>query len=343
MSFKHYPSLDGLRGIAVIIVLVAHSTPLYVSGAIGVDIFFVLSGYLITSILLTEIDNKGNICLINFYIRRFLRLIPALWLTVVLLFGWLLLRSELSYAYIVEMLFALTYTSNWVHALELFDRFFLGHTWSLAMEEQFYLLWPLVLMFGRLGKLSKFSFGVLLIALSVLVAVVRATGDFSAIRVYRGLDLHCDGLLLGGALASFQLAGLFKQVRFSKFVNVCSPVALCLLVVMPIKLSWSNELMIVFGYTFVALLTTLIICDQTTHPSKLLSYILNISALKHVGKVSYGLYLYHWPILVILKSFSIMQDNLYLRLGVWLVMTVALTELSYRFIERPILALKRNF
>ena len=134
VKLPHYPALDGLRGIAVLIVLVAHATPIYVSGAIGVDIFFVLSGFLITSILAGEILATGRIAVGRFYGRRFLRLLPALWVTIGGLTVLKIIGGTLDEQFGWEVLWAGGYVMNWVYALGLGTSEYLGHTWSLAME-----------------------------------------------------------------------------------------------------------------------------------------------------------------------------------------------------------------
>jgi peptidoglycan/LPS O-acetylase OafA/YrhL len=201
----HRPALDGLRGLAVLAVLANHlALPFSDRGALGVDVFFVLSGFLISSLLCEEWIRNGKIQLRNFYMRRILRLYPAL-LMMVFLVSWITPAK----AYVVA---ALTYTTNWMIALHWQPlNLELGHTWTLAIEEQYYLMWPpiLILLLRNLSPrkaiLVPAAFGLLSAALRILVW--QASGDFW--RINAGIDTHADGLLLGSALGMASAFGIF--------------------------------------------------------------------------------------------------------------------------------------
>ena len=143
------PSLDGLRGVAVLVVMAHHAyVPFFRGGGVGVDIFFVLSGFLITSLLLEEWRRTQDISLRGFYIRRGLRLLPALFMLLLVLQAYALLRMRGDAFWEMEKAIGavLGYFGNWVAALGLYDMRVLSHTWSLSIEEQFYFLWPIILL-----------------------------------------------------------------------------------------------------------------------------------------------------------------------------------------------------
>ena len=146
---SYVPALDGLRGLAVLLVVLFHAAaPPFQGGFVGVDMFFVLSGYLITNLLLQEYQQQGRIDFGRFYLRRFLRLMPALLFmtaTFALVASWQLEGEPLRQA-LGEIPWAVSYLANWARAWDLIPMFYLVHTWSLAIEEQFYLLWPVVLL-----------------------------------------------------------------------------------------------------------------------------------------------------------------------------------------------------
>lgn len=209
----HIATLDGLRGISVFIIITFHTHPLWISGGfIGVDVFFVLSGFLITTLLLQEQHQYGRIFLSTFYLRRMLRLAPALLLMLATLVPvyWLFTPEERAASYTKEAFFAATYTSNWAVALELYPMSHLRHTWSLAIEEQFYLIWPLLLTLICRTVKQKYRIGVCtLIWLTLALLRVWLAEQGAAIdRLYCGLDTRADALILGAITAFWYTAQL---------------------------------------------------------------------------------------------------------------------------------------
>lgn len=344
MASRHLPALDGFRGIACLVVLIAHLTPFYVSGAFGVDMFFVLSGFLITGILASELSRHERIHLINFYARRFLRLLPALWMTVGAVILSLWFTGHLESLYIREALYALTYVSNWVHALGLDDRYYLGHTWSLAIEEQFYLIWPFALMLLsrlRLGPLGNAS---VLASLAVVVMVYRNIPDYDAMRIYRGLDTHCDGLLLGSALSYFMRSPVATDPRVTRWLRVAAYFAIFVLLALPIRLGWTSWPTPILGYTTINVMSCLVIWHVMVNQEGWLTRLLSVRPLTYTGKISYGLYLYHWPIaLGIHDLLPDLEGAWYILAPLILCLAYITSELSYRFIESRFLALKHHF
>jgi peptidoglycan/LPS O-acetylase OafA/YrhL len=204
MSHRYYPALDGLRTIAVGIVLAAHGgVTWFRSGGVGVDVFFVLSGFLITTILSTEWARTGDINFRNFYARRFLRLVPALVITCALV---AVMKPAFGEPFPgTDIALALTYTSNWAQAFFGYHLTWLNHCWSLAIEEQFYLIWPLVIIGLERAIHSPAAKVGALLAGAAIIAGWRAwhVGVWTDERINFGLDTRMDTLMVGAALAYF--------------------------------------------------------------------------------------------------------------------------------------------
>src|SRR5690606_29978886 len=206
-SFPYNPALDGLRGIAIMMVMIFHATPqMLIGGFIGVDIFFVLSGFLITTLLIREQDFNQRVNLGRFYFRRLLRLAPALLflLAVFSCASLYFLVHEVRQKFIVDTGITFLYLSNWARAFGLHPPDYLGHTWSLAIEEQFYLLWPLLLMLmmkcaRRRTVWLLLTFG--LVGCALAWRIYLSINDATAMRLYNGLDTRADALMIGCALA----------------------------------------------------------------------------------------------------------------------------------------------
>lgn len=330
------PALDGLRGVAVLAVMIFHAAPPYLRGGwIGVDIFFTLSGYLITSLLLDEHRQQGRISLPAFYARRALRLLPALFL---LLATYLVLTFNLRVAAVV-----LLYSANWTLALGWpIDLGALQHTWSLSIEEQFYLLWPLCLI-GLLRlrlaprTLARVIFTGALLLAGYSALVFLCTGSQG--RVYHGLDTRADALMIGCALASWLAAGSDFR-RLTHLAHYGVRLALGLLLGLMVSTSYSAEFMYLGGLLAVAVAVACLIFYVTLYPGTVITEALEIRPLVWIGRVSYGLYLWHFLIFDMVKlpaaRFSVLVT-------VHFALTFAIAALSYYVIERPALKLKTRF
>ena len=346
---KHYPELDGLRGAAVLVVMVAHGTSIYVSGAYGVDMFFTLSGFLITNILLAEVAATGNVCLGNFYARRMLRLIPALWLTVGGVAADLLIAGRFGAQQARESAYALTYTINWILALGYGCGPVLAHTWSLAIEEQFYLLWPLAVVGLQHLKLSGWRTAALLAAGATACLIYRNAAPYDVGRIYRGLDTHCDGLLLGAALAYARSdpapAGKLLGGRIVQAVRpVAAAAALpAALAVLPAHSGWFDLFSVRVGYFATGVLTVIVIDRVISGRGGVCGRLLAAGWLRYTGRISYGLYLYHWPILMLLGSAGPLRGRPAARFVVCVTLSYITAHLSYVLVERRFLALKDRF
>ena len=343
----HLRGLDGLRAVAVIAVIAYHLLPRSaVGGFVGVDVFFVISGFLITGLLIREHDAVGRISLRRFWARRARRLLPALVLVVVVCSS---VASGIGGDVLVglgrQVLGAATFSSNWLFIAEGVSYFdattpeLFRNLWSLAVEEQFYLLWPLaMLLLLRLPNrgLRAGLAGALAVASAVAMAVFAA-GDGT--RVYYGTDTHAFGLALGAALA-FMVQGRFLAVdRTPAALRVLLPItgllALGGVVAIALLLPEDAPFTTRGGLALTAVLTGVVILGATGR-SSWLGRALDVAPLRWVGERSYGLYLWHWPVLVLLQAAYPDAVAWWALPAAALLLTVAAAALSYRYVERPI-------
>jgi peptidoglycan/LPS O-acetylase OafA/YrhL len=359
-SLSYQPALDGLRGLAVLAVVAYHLGVPWAprGGAVGVTLFFSLSGYLITSLLLTEIDRSDRVLLGRFYARRALRLFPALLLVVAAVAGYALTAAPAGTAEqnLGALPWVLLYLGNWYRAFEGFGSLgFLDHTWTLSVEEQFYLLWPpvvLALLLTARGA-RRWRRRLLAAALvgSVAPLVVRLLVwdgvDASAARVLNGTDTAADPLMMGCALAiaislrgGLQAAGAARLRR--GLVWGFWPAAALLVADATLRLDLQRpELVAVsllWGPTLLGLASTAVVGWTVLRSPVVLGW----RPLRAVGLVSYGVYLWHYPVIRLLEvegggPLSGPEQVLATALS------LALAALSYVVVERPLLRLKRRF
>jgi len=345
----YLPYLDGLRGIAILMVLVYHAHgPLFKGGYIGVDIFFVLSGFLITSLLIKEWDRTGRIGLGHFYMRRALRLIPAVvaLLVVFLAVSWFV--SDDFRRCVRDALIVLFYAANWVRATGE-NLYALGHTWSLSIEEQFYLLWPLMFVGLRKAKLSRPSLAWLLLAAAVASAIARIVLHFNGAsdeRLYNGLDTHADGLLLGCSLAFFLTESRLESLATRAWVKPAGFAAMATLLAISLVVKDDAAVMFLGGFFVVVVAAAVVIIDLQSRANTVARKVTEWPALVKLGRISYGVYLWHFPIYKVL--FDLRKQYgwsarwpLYLFVGGPIAIGVAVV--SYRFLEIPFLRLKKKF
>jgi peptidoglycan/LPS O-acetylase OafA/YrhL len=341
----HRPALDGVRGIAILAVLAVHTNhllgwSLLQGGSIGVDIFFVLSGFLITSILLDEWNKTGSIKLGRFYLRRFLRLVPALLLlvaTVHLAANFLYSPQEAANTRRAAPL-ALFYVTDF--AIVSFPNIQLGalrHTWSLAMEEQFYLVWPpILILLLKIGS-SKKQLILLTVLLALASAVHRAAlyqYGSSVVRTYYGVDARADSLLIGCAMGMAVTWGLLGSMH-----RVTAP-ALFLLGVVIIASDYDTPFMHQAGFTIVAAATALIILNLVSTETRFLRRILESATLVWIGRISYGVYLWHYAVFKWVKYLSAPWP---VKLILALLTTFLVASLSFYLLESPLLRIKKRF
>ncbi|ADM72482.2 acyltransferase [Paenibacillus polymyxa E681] len=347
---RYMPGLDGLRALAVIAVIVYHLNPDWLPGGLlGVGVFFTLSGYLITDILVSQWDTYHSFKMKDFWLRRARRLLPAMLtvVAVIVLCSLLFDPSRLT-ALRGDVPAALVYMSNWwfiFHQVSYFESFGppspLGHLWSLAVEEQFYILWPLLLALGLkfMPKRIVLAGWVTCLALisALLMAVIYVPGSDPS-RVYYGTDTRGFALLIGAALALVWPSGKLKEQASPKarmLLDSIGAISLLLLC----HWAWaSNEYdpsLYRGGLLGIALVTAIVVA-ALAHPVSHLGRLLGIKPLRWIGARSYGLYLWHVPVIT-LTTPQVDTDGVHvMRIILQLLATVLLASLSFKYIEEPI-------
>jgi peptidoglycan/LPS O-acetylase OafA/YrhL len=348
--------LDGIRALAVTAVILSHAEPGWAKGGFfGVDVFFVLSGYLITTILLDEWRTRGGIDLPAFWARRARRLLPALALVLLVVgVGAVTAPSVVASPGLAgDTLATVGYAANW-HFMAAHANYFaasnnpspLLHTWSLAIEEQFYLVWPLVLIgilklrsgrnhHRRLAMVAAITAtGAILSA--TWMAVLAPVGSASIARVYYGSDTRAQGLLVGAALAAAcQWWGPIRTVRGRRTLMVAGlagaagAAALCHLVPEGSVLTFRG------GFALLALCTAAVIACVTRMASHPLTRLLSVRPLPYLGRISYGLYLWYWPVLLVMTAGRTHLHGWALLLP-RVSVVVALASVSFHLVETPI-------
>ncbi len=342
------PGLDGIRAVAVMAVLFYHANaPWALGGFLGVETFFVLSGFLITSLLLAEWQSTGDLSLRNFWLRRARRLLPAVWLLLAVLpILAIFLASDGLPRLKEDIPAALLYITNWVYIVRevpYFEAFgrppLLQHLWSLAVEEQFYVLWPLLLVFLLRTLKNKRSRLVLITAILVMLSSLWMAFLFNPeadpLRVYYGTDTRAAGFLVGALLAMIwspsQPAAGFRK-RWQEFAGWSGLLAL---IILYNKLNEFQPLLYRGGILVTALSSALLIVGASS-PTSSLSKLLETRLLRWIGSRSYSIYLWHWPVLMLTRpGFDIQSPALLIRSG-QIALTFGLAGLSYRWIETPV-------
>lgn len=339
------PGLDGLRGTATLCVLAAHLSPSWCPGAfLYMDMFFVMSAYLITSLLLKRWTKTGSVGFSTFYIRRVLRLFPANYamILVFLVAAYLVLDDDFHW-HLISAAAAATYVSNWTRAFGAPIPGYLGHTWSLAVEEQFYLIWPvaLTLLLAAIGLRMRLV--ALLLMLALGAAGWRSWLTFhgaSIDRLYNGTDMRGDALLIGCALG---IAMAIPKVRNSaglqRTARVLALPSLVALVVGGFTTDFQNRMMYAGISLFFTLASASLITALVLPEHSIPHHIFRSPPLVFLGRICYGLYIWHFPIfMVVMFGFRVGGP---LTVGIiGLPLTFAIAILSWRFIESPFLKVK---
>jgi len=313
-------------------------------GFLGVDIFFVLSGFLITRLLLEERQMTGHVGLLRFYLRRVLRLFPALVAVsiAVAVYAHIWLDHEQAVRTWNDVIATATYHMNWVEALTPRPLFgLLDHAWSLSIEEQFYVLWPLLLIAAhKLGGVRAVLGAALVGALAseaLRVGLLDPHVTFDP-RVYYGLDTHADGLLIGCALAAATLlwSDLVPTLH-GRATRWAGPAALVVIAGFVATVGLGSRWLYEWGYLVFVLVTAVLVADL--YAGGLTSRLLHHEPLVFVGRISYGLYLWHWPVYLVLNGGRIHWPFIpltLLRLAVSGLCALA----SFVLVERPFLRVK---
>jgi peptidoglycan/LPS O-acetylase OafA/YrhL len=356
---RRLPGLDGLRGIAVLAVIIYHAdVSLLVGGFLGVDVFFVLSGFLITSLLIEELTRTNTVDRARFYIRRIRRLMPALFLVLffsVLVSGLFVLDA--AYHVRRDLPWAITFVLNWSYLF--FEQSYfvnisrpplLQHLWSLSVEEQFYVVWPIMLIAlykVKIGKITPrakifIASAALAIASTAWMIHLSVSNGFpipnDPSRVYFGTDTHAMGLLVGCAAAA-----LWRSDRLNErltpdraaAMNGLGLLSLAGLAYFFVFVSELNEFLYRGGFLVLSLLTAVLVV-VAAHPGLKFGSRLGNPVLKWFGDRSYGIYLWHWPIFVLMRSGIDIQWPDPIAFVVKIAIVLVISDLSYRFVELPI-------
>jgi peptidoglycan/LPS O-acetylase OafA/YrhL len=343
LTISHFPSLDGIRAISVFIVLIGHADAefhnkiiiaMLAGGTLGVYIFFVISGFLITTLLLKEKIKTGTISLRNFYIRRALRILPVAYLYLIVIFilhtFWGLPVSPVEYVGCLLFLVNLGYFHTGVYT---------GHFWSLSVEEQFYIVFPSILK-------SNFLFILLVLILVVKSVDFRALNTlhpahhiFSILNVFKELIYHLDGIIIGSLLAITLFKNIFPLQLVYKYKMLLH------IICIPLILVFFNNLIgySVFNSLISSILIAVLLASNLKVSNDYIFKFLNLDILKRIGILSYSTYI--WQQLILFRYNNVFNNSEYRYWGliVCLFMLSAVIYSSYEFFEKRFLNLKQKF
>lgn len=346
-SFRYINGLDGLRAMAVLAVIAYHlNIPYTAGGFLGVTVFFVLSGYLITSLLVSEWDQTKRIDLRQFWIRRAKRLLPAMFLVLIALnIVTPLLRPELITNLRQDTIAATFYYSNWHYIfqeLSYFEAFekpsLLTHFWSLAIEEQFYIFWAVVILFFlKIVKSRKAIFLFILLTSVVSAAWMTILHDpnLDPSRVYYGTDTRIFSLLIGASFAV--IATRQPLTKFNKWpFEIMATTGLAVFLLMIFYTNQYDSFVYDGGMALLSLTTACLVMSLALSPSLIVNKILEWKPLKWIGIRSYGIYLWHYPIHLFMNS-NINTGGLNgLKICLEITLTFLVASISYTYVENPI-------
>jgi peptidoglycan/LPS O-acetylase OafA/YrhL len=339
----YHAGLDGLRGTMTLGVLAAHLRESWCPGAfVYMDTFFLMSAYLITALLLKGWKREGRIHFGRFYLRRALRLFPAAYAMILafVLFAVPFLGD--TGGHLKQAAVAALYVSNWTRAFEVPMPQFLGHTWSLSIEEQYYLLWPLLLAlllrFAGLRMRTVAIVGALALGFSLWRTWLTLEGA-SIDRLFNGTDTRADALLIGCALG---IALALPQVRahagLQAFCRRAALPCVVLLLAAGYSVHWQMRGMYAGGSVVFMLVSAVLVAALVLPQRTLAHRVFELPPLVFLGRICYGLYLWHFPIYNVLRfGFELPLAGV---AGLGVPLTFLAAILSYRYIERPFLAIK---
>jgi peptidoglycan/LPS O-acetylase OafA/YrhL len=353
-GIQYIPAIDGLRALAVIAVMLYHLGFTWIPGGfLGVDLFFVISGYVITRLLLDSIEQSGGLDLRGFYLARARRLLPALIFTVttttIAIGIW---APDTIKRLLTDMPFSLTGTMNWWLVARHQDYFesigrppLLQHTWSLAVEAQFYLLWPLILYFilKRLGK-SRIPIAALVIAAASGITLLLVSFSLDASNaskvshVYFGTDTHSIGLFLGAALAVSWIPQNFT-INVSKkaqdFIDGIGVFGFIGIIATFLLIDETKPTLYKIAFPLAGLFGASIIMS-VVHPASRFAPILQNRILVWIGQRSYAMYLWHWIIFQVTRPSVDLAGQMWALYALRILIVFALADISLRYVEQPI-------
>ena len=353
-GIQYIPAIDGLRALAVIAVMFYHLGFSWIPGGfLGVDLFFVISGYVITRLLLDSIAQSGGLDLRGFYLARARRLLPALLFTIItttIAIG--IWAPDTIKRFVTDMPFALSGTMNWWLVAKEQDYFesigrppLLQHTWSLAVEAQFYLVWPLILYFilKRLGK-NRIPLAALMIAAAsgITLLIVSLSLDSSSAsevsHIYFGTDTHSIGLFLGAALAVSWIPQNFTTQVSKKaqdFIDGVGVFGFIGILATFLLIDESEPTLYKIAFPLAALFGAAIIMS-VVHPASRFAPILENPVLLWIGQRSYAIYLWHWIIFQVTRPSVDLAGQTWALYSLRILIVFALADISLRYVEIPI-------
>lgn len=347
---RYMPGIDGLRAISVLAVIAYHFDLKWAQGGLlGVSVFFVLSGYLITDQLLMEWKVNKNVAIWNFWMRRFRRLLPAMLSMLILVALWLMATNpDRILSLKGDFISSVFYVNNWYlifHKVSYFESFGpaspFGHLWSLSIEEQFYVAWPILLFIGirfapRRGKLLLSI--LVLASISAMAMTLKYVPGEDPSRVYYGTDTRAFAILIGAALAvgwsSWKLNEKISPAARTT-LDMIGALGLLVLVILIHRTNEYDDSLYQFGFLYLSLVTAVIIATLV-HPASRLGKILGCRPLTWLGKHSYSLYIWHYPVIILMRPDASSEGLGFTQILLRLTIIVVLSILSYEFIEEPI-------
>jgi peptidoglycan/LPS O-acetylase OafA/YrhL len=353
-GIQYIPAIDGLRAIAVVAVILYHLGFDWIPGGfLGVDLFFVISGYVITRLLLDSIEISGGLNLGAFYLARLRRLLPALVfmvITTAITVG--IWAPDTIKRFLIDTPFALTGTMNWWlvgRELDYFETIgrppLLQHTWSLAVEAQFYLIWPLILLlilkwFGkkRVAIASLFFAAISGITLLLVSLSLDASNATSVSHIYFGTDTHSIGLFLGAALAVSWVPQNFKEVVSRKaqdFIDGIGVIGFIGILGTFLLIDADNPNLYKIAFPLAGLFGAAIV-TSIVHPASRFAPILQNRVLLWIGERSYAIYLWHWIIFQVTRPDIDLAGQDWALLALRILIVLALADISLRYIELPV-------
>lgn len=351
----YYPALDGIRGLAILMVLFSHNfsfVPYSMFGEFGVDLFFVLSGFLITDILLKTKENKNY--LRTFYIRRILRIFPIYYLTLTAFF--ILapycsqLQNQYSY-YFNNQLFFWLYFQNWLPIIQpppFLTNSILGHLWSLSVEEQFYIIWPFLILVCKKTKA--------LIRICLLIIICFILFRFLAwlflgnsnLTYWLQFNTRMDGLCIGSLIAVWRFTNVDIKSKILRWGALFIGFHIFIAIISKTVFHYMPHFSFL-GYTSISIVFGISIVLAIEKKNKIINAVFELMPLRYIGKISYGLYLFHFPVLVVFKiyfadyirklGFQPLYSDIIIAVITALI-AILISIFSYNFIEKKILRLK---
>jgi len=353
---SYYPALDGLRGIAILLIVFYHNFGFinyFFFGWLGVDLFFVLSGFLITDILL-KTKNSPNY-LKNFYIRRVLRIFPLYYLALILFLVITpnVIPNLLSLDYYVQnQIWFWAYLQNWLFIFyPSHTDSALNHFWSLAVEEQFYLVWPFIILLFRKTRPLIYLLIVLLIGV-ISLRFVLWTFQIERLAYFNLYTFsRIDGICIGSLLAVLRTVNQKAINRYFTFIVLGLAVLNFVFYFFNKQNQFSYPYLAIAGYTTFAIIFGLLVNEGVERQDTFISRLLSFRTFRFFGVISYSLYVFHWPVYLMTspflkkwaeKNFEIVNPSITASI-IATILSVLLAWLSFHFFEKRFLALKKKF